>query len=138
MDLSELLTIYFLAGMGVLFFLPPLIVIAYKLFFRLGKSKTIGKVLSREKKYDAEAESYNLITTIEIFTHRGEKFLLEYGIGYGLRYLPAIGSEVTVYYDSQNPKRFQLASRGLWEISFVFILVGFLMCIPLIIYLFTL
>lgn len=137
MDSSDLLTIYFLAGMGILFSLPPLIIIAYKIFFRLGKLSTLGKVISRKKKYDTEAESYNLITTIEILTSRGEKHLLEYGTGYGLRYLPAVGSQVKIYYDPQNPQYYQLVSRGLWEISAVFIFIGFLMIFPFIIYLIT-
>lgn len=135
--MDNLITIYFLAILGILFSFPPLLVIAYKLIFRLGKAKALGKVLSREKKYDAEAESYNLITTIEILTVRGERFLLEYGTGYGLRYLPAVGSQVKIYYDPQNPHNYQLANRGLWEVSSIFILVGFLMIAPLIIYLLT-
>src|SRR5690349_8232711 len=110
MDNSNLITFYFLFAMGILFSVPPIIVIAYKMFFRWGKYKAIGKVLSREKKYDPETESYNLITTIEILTSRSEKYLLEYGIGYGLRYLPAVGSEVTIYYDPQNPKNYQLVN----------------------------
>lgn len=132
MDSSDNLTLGFLAIMGLLFFLPPLIIIFYKMFFRLGRKKTQGKVLSREKKYDPETESYNLITTIEIYTYRGERVFLEYGVGYGLRYLPAVNSTVTIYYDPNNPKKFQLANRGLWEVSAVLMLTGLTLILPFI------
>ncbi|MGL5830817.1 MAG: hypothetical protein ACRCZE_01565 [Candidatus Altimarinota bacterium] len=122
--------IIFLGIMGILFTLPPLLIIFYKLLFRLNCKKTLGKVLSREKKYDPETESYNLITTIEIYTYLGERYLLEYGIGYGIRYLPPVNSTVTIYYKINNPQKFQLANRGLWEVSGIFILTGLLMLAP--------
>jgi hypothetical protein len=136
MDLSTDLTTGFLAIMGLLFFLPPLLIIFYKMIFRFGRKKTQGKVLSREKKYDPETESYNLITTIEIFTYRGERFLLEYGVGYGLRYLPPVNSTVTIYYDPRDPKKFQLASRGLWEVSAVLMFTGLALMSPFIVSIF--
>ncbi|MCC7344440.1 MAG: hypothetical protein IT573_05835, partial [Deltaproteobacteria bacterium] len=53
-------------------------------------------------------------------------------MGYGLKYLPAVNSTVKLYYrPASQPLRFQVANRGLWEISGIFILVGLLMMLPL-------
>ncbi|KAB2838031.1 hypothetical protein F9K50_09970, partial [bacterium] len=50
----SLWTLYFLAGMGLLFFVPPLLVILYKLYFRLGCKKAYGRVLRIERNPDPD------------------------------------------------------------------------------------
>lgn len=125
-------TLYFLAGMGLLFALPPLLVILYKLYFRLACKKAYGRVLRIEKNPDPDGAGLLLQPVIAFHDEDGRLLEVRTGLGYGLKYLPAVNSTVKLYYRTDSQAlRVQVASRGLWEISGIFILVGLLMMLPL-------
>lgn len=124
-------TLYFLAGMGFLFFLPPLLVIVYKLAFRLKAKKAYAKVLRIEKNPDPDGAGILIQPVLSFQDEDGRLWEVRTGMGYGLKYLPKVNSTVKLYYrPNRHPLSFQVASRGLWEISGVFILVGLLMMLP--------
>ena len=122
----------FMAIMGLLFFLPPWIVILFKLSFRLGCKKALGKVTRIEKNYDAELGMTLLQSVIEFENQDGERVEYKAGIGYGLRYMPRLHSTVKLYYRPHSqPLKAQIASRGLWEVSAALMLTGLILMLPL-------
>jgi hypothetical protein len=121
----------FMALMGLFFFLPPLGVIIYKLFFRLGCKKVEGKVLRIERNRDPDTGSIMIQPVIEAWTADGERFEVRTGTTYGLKYLPKVGSIVKLYYRSGTvPLKFQVASRGLWEVSAALMATGLVLMAP--------
>ena len=128
-------TSIFFAVMGLFFFLPPLGVIAYKLYFRLGCRKAYGQVIRIEKVRDEETDSMMLKVLISFLDEDGRKTEIRNGIQYGLRYMPAVNSTVKVYYrPGTQPLKFQVASRGLWQVSAFLMLPGFLLMLPALLY----
>lgn len=79
---------FFFAAMGLFFFLPPLGVIAYKLYFRLGCRKAYGQVVRIEKVRDEETDSMMLKVLISFQDEDGRRTEIRNGIQYGLRYMP--------------------------------------------------
>jgi len=131
MGLSRLME-YFLAVMGLLFFLPPLIVIAYKLKFRIGSKKAIGKCIRIERNRDPETKSVMINPVIEFYDADGIIREFRTGTGYGLRYMPKLNGWVKLYYrPGTDPLKAQLASRGLWDVSLALMLTGALLMLPL-------
>lgn len=126
-----------LGVMGLLFFLPPLIVIVFKLCFRLGCKKAYGQAVRIEKNYDSESESTFIQTVIAFTDARGQRVEVKTGTGYGLRYMPRIGQTVKVYYRPEgHPPKFQVASRGLWEVSALLMATGLALLLPVVFYFF--
>lgn len=122
---------YFVAIMGLLFFLPPLIVILFKMKFRLGCKKAYGRVLRIEKNRDPDSDSILIQPVIEFTDFKGERFEVKSGSGYGLKYMPRPGQTVKLYYrPNQTPVKFQLASRGLWEVSAILMATGLTLMLP--------
>ena len=128
------MTLYFVASLGLLFFLPPLLVVLYKLLFRWSCQKAQGRVLRIEKTYDSEADSHRLTPVIEFFDKKGGRFELRPGIRYGLRYLPAVHSTVKIYYRPETqPLKADVANRGLWQVSAILMMTGLLLMLPLLV-----
>jgi hypothetical protein len=121
----------FLFIMGSLFFLPPLGVIIYKLRFRLGCRKAEGRVLRIERNYDPDSESTLIQPVIHFTDASGAGVEVKTGSGYGLRYMPRVGERVKVYYrPGSQPVKFEIASRGLWEVSATLMGVGLVLMMP--------
>lgn len=127
----DLFTTILLAGMGLLFFLPPLGVIIYKMAFRLACKKVRARVLRIERNRDPDTGSMMIQPVMEFWDRDGQRVEVRSGSGYGLRYLPKPQSEVTIYYrPGTQPLKFQLASRGLWQVSAALMLTGLMLMIP--------
>jgi hypothetical protein len=123
--------------MGLLFFIPPLVVIGFKLAFRLRCKKAFGQVVRIERNYDPEAESTRIQPVIEFRDYRGKFTEFKTGIGYGLKYMPKLNDEVKIYYrPDTDPLQGQVASRGLWEVSVMLMLTGLVLMLPMILQIF--
>ena len=123
---------YFLAVMGLLFFLPPLGVIIYKLSFRIGCRKAVGKCVRIERNRDPETRSVMINPVIEFSDRDGRILEFKTGTGYGLRYMPKVNDAVKLYYRPEsNPLQAQVASRGLWQVSLMLMATGLLLMLPL-------
>lgn len=134
---ATLSALYFLGVMGFLFFFPPLIVIAFKLWFRVGCHKAFGKAVRIERNYDPESESTLIQTVIAFTDFRGQRVEVKTGTGYGMKYIPRMGQTVKVYYRPETlPVKFQVASRGLWEVSALLMATGLSLMLPVVLYYF--
>jgi|GEM_PF-2140116 len=125
----------FLAVMGLLFFLPPLLVIFFKMKFRIACLKAMGKVIRIERNYDPESESTAINPVIEFTNQNGETVEVKTGISYGLRYMPRLHQSVKLYYrPNTQPLKFQVASKGLWQVSAILMLTGLTLMLPAILH----
>jgi len=137
MDLLTSWTLYFLAAMGFLFFLPPLAVIFYKLSYRFRCKKALGRCTRIERNRDPDSDSVMINPIIEFVDYKGEILELKTGSGYGLKYMPRLNSTVKIYYrPDTHPPEGQVASRGLWEVSIFLMLTGLVLMLPLLLKLF--
>ena len=135
MEIIDRSAVYFMGVMGFLFFLPPLIVILVKLWFRLGCRKAMGRVIRIERNYDPDSESTLIQPVIEFTDSRGQRTEVRTGTGYGLKYMPRLHQSVKIYYrPDEIPIRFQVASRGLWEVSAMLMAAGSVLMLPAILH----
>ena len=135
MEWIDSLPIYLLGVMGLMFFLPPLIVILVKLKFRLGCRKAMGTVIRIEKNYDPDSHSTLINPVIEFTNENGIRTEAKTGIGYGLKYMPQLHDTVKLYYRPEElPLKCQVASRGLWDVSGVLMATGLLLMLPAILH----
>ena len=125
------LTSGFLFLMGFLFFFPAFAFLLYKLFRRIGCKRAEGKCLRIERNRDPDSGSIMIQPLIEFWSAEGERCEVRIGTQYGLKYMPAVGSRVRVYYrPGSQPLQFEVASRGLWEVAGILMLVGLAMMAP--------
>lgn len=123
------------ALMGLLFFLPPFGFLLYKLSFRLFSRKAEAKVLRIERNRDPDSGSIMIQPLFEFWTRDGERVEVRTGVRYGLKYMPVVGSTVKLYYrPGTDPLKFDVASRGLWEVSVILMLTGLVLMAPAIVY----
>lgn len=113
-----------LAIMGILFIIPTLGVIVYKMLFRIGCKQAQGQVIRIEKGFDEEQGLTSINPIIEFMTFKGEKKELKTGISYGMKYMPNLHDSVKIYYKTNDPTKAQMLSKGLWEVSGILIVTG--------------
>lgn len=135
MAVAERIPLYLFAVMGLFFFLPPVAVISYKLWFRAACKKAYGKVVRIERNYDPDSESTLIQPVIAFTDFRGQGLEAKTGTTYGLRYMPRVGQTVKIYYRPDSmPFKFQVASRGLWQVSAILMLTGLVLMLPAILF----
>jgi len=126
----------FVGLMGLCFFLPPIGVILYKLIFRLGCKKAYGTCLRIERNYDPDSESTLIQPVIQFTNEEGGVTEVKTGTTYGLRYMPRVRDTVKLYYRPDTfPIKFQVASRGLWQVSAMLMAAGLVIMLPAILFL---
>src|SRR4030095_670589 len=135
MDFISKSMTYLLAAMGLLFFLPPLIVILFKLSFRLRCKKAEGRVLRIERNRDPDSGSFLIQPVIEFTDYKGERFEVKTGTGYVSRYMPRFHTNVKIYSrPDEFPVKFEVASRGLWQVSAALMATGAVLMLPAFLY----
>ena len=131
MDALFQIPVYLIGIMGLLFFLPPLGVIIFKLAFRIGCLKAYGQVIRIERNRDPDGAGVRIQPVIQFTSRDGEILEFKTGSGYGLRYMPALHATVKLYYRPGSiPLAAQVASRGLWEVSAILMVTGLVLMLP--------